>query len=123
MILLEGENSLGISLRLRDNPSQLTCLACPTAPASLHRPCLPTRNPAMKLATWILCTAGSLPFLGCSAARAAEPTLAGELRLQPSMMQLRHVRQPHSILVTAASTDGLTLDLTGTASFQSGDEK
>jgi hypothetical protein len=57
------------------------------------------------------------------AARAAEPVLAGDLRLQPAAVTLVHPRQPHSILVSGTTADGHTLDLTASASFASADEK
>jgi hypothetical protein len=61
-------------------------------------------------------------LLSSFSVRSAEPVLTGELQLQPSALTLSHPRQPHSILVSSVA-DGLSLDLTGSASFASADEK
>ena len=50
-----------------------------------------------------------------SAMAAAEPTV----RVQPIAIQLKHVRQPHSLLVSGVSAEGYTLDLTSGATFAS----
>ncbi|OAI46391.1 hypothetical protein AYO44_02170 [Planctomycetaceae bacterium SCGC AG-212-F19] len=58
-----------------------------------------------------------------STAFAAEPAVTGDLRLQPSAINLNHPRAPHSVLVSATTADGLTVDLTAAATFASADDK
>lgn len=67
------------------------------------------------------CCATLVLALGTSA-QAAEPA-PGELQLQPASLTLNHPRQPHSILVSTVTADGQTIDLTGSASFASSDDK
>ena len=76
------------------------------------------------IATLRIVCATTFSFLTYTAcAPAAEPAVTGELRLQPAAVTLNHPRQPHSILVSGATADGLTMDLTGAASFVSADPK
>ncbi len=69
----------------------------------------------------------SPPWLEGLAARSAyaadPPTIAGDIRVQPSAIRLVHARQPHSILVTATGPDGRMLDLTGQATFATADAR
>jgi hypothetical protein len=62
-------------------------------------------------------------FVLGSSSHAAEPTIAGELRLQPSTISLNHPRAPHSVLVSGTSDDGQVIDLTAAATFASADDK
>src|SRR6476660_1851971 len=71
----------------------------------------------------VACGAAVWLVLGSTCVRAAEPTVSGELRLQPATLTLSHPRQPHSILVSATTDEGQTIDLTGSASFASADDK
>lgn len=57
------------------------------------------------------------------AAPKALPAPAGGLGVQPAVMELVHPRRPRSILVTARSADGLSLDLTAHATYRSTNEK
>src|SRR2546422_6645885 len=68
----------------------------------------------------VVCGAFWLAFL--APLPAAEPPVTGELRVQPQALTLVHPRQPHSILVSGTTADGLALDLTGSATFASTDE-
>jgi hypothetical protein len=61
-----------------------------------------------------------LLFFGLSA-QAAPPEITGELHCQPAALDLYHLRQPHSLLVSSTAADGLTIDLTSSAVFESGD--
>src|SRR5262249_30856599 len=70
----------------------------------------------------ILCAA-LMVSLASSYVQAAEPALAGELRLQPASITLSHPRAPHSVLVSGTSADGQIVDLTAAATFASGDDK
>lgn len=47
----------------------------------------------------------------------ATPEIAGEIRVTPPAVTLRHRRQPQSLLVTATSPDGYSVDLTPTTTF------
>ncbi len=49
--------------------------------------------------------------------------LTGDLRLTPSAVTLVHRQRPHSILVQARTKGGYDVDLTGAATFRSGNEK
>ncbi len=53
----------------------------------------------------------------------AAPVPAGDLQVQPSALVLTHPRRPQSLLVTARSADGLSLDLSGQATYRSSNEK
>src|SRR3954452_6918963 len=66
-------------------------------------------------------TVCALLLASAPVARAEEPALAGELRLQPAALTLSHPRQPHSVLVSGTTTDGRTIDLTRTTTFASAD--
>jgi hypothetical protein len=57
------------------------------------------------------------------AAAPAPPAPAGDLQVQPASVVLTHHRRPHSLLVTAHSADGLSLDLTAQATYRSSNEK
>lgn len=46
-------------------------------------------------------------------------TVADSIRVEPVSMTLRHRRQPHSLLVTAMTVEGYSLDLTPDATFVS----
>jgi hypothetical protein len=48
---------------------------------------------------------------------------AGELQVQPGTLVLTHPRQPHSLLVTGRSTDGLSLDMTAQAAYRSSNDQ
>ena len=48
--------------------------------------------------------------------------VSGELRVEPAVIRLTHRRQPHSIIVTAESQEGLSIDLTSLATWKSSDE-
>jgi hypothetical protein len=71
----------------------------------------------------VVCGTALWLLLGSLSAPAAEPVLAGELQLQPASLTLSQPRQPHSILVSGTNADGQIIDLTGSASFTSADEK
>ena len=47
--------------------------------------------------------------------------IAGSIHVEPTAITLRHRRQPHSLLVTAMTVDGYSLDLTPEAKFSSAD--
>jgi hypothetical protein len=69
-----------------------------------------------EIAAVTLLAAGSLP--------AAEPLqIVGELHVEPASISLVHRLRPHSILVTAKTADGQSVDLTSQATFASADEK
>jgi hypothetical protein len=51
------------------------------------------------------------------------PIPVGDLQVQPASLVLVHRRQPHSILATARSADGLSLDLSSQATYRSSNEK
>src|SRR5439155_25729690 len=75
-------------------------------------------------ASLLLTVCGAVFWLALvSALPAAELALTGELRLQPQSLPLVHPRQPHSILVSGTTPDGLALDLTGSATFASANDK
>jgi hypothetical protein len=57
----------------------------------------------------------------CGSSLGAAPV--GELQVQPAALVLTHPRQPHSLLVTGRSADGLSLDLTGQAEYRSSNDK
>src|SRR5262249_37717858 len=69
--------------------------------------------------------ASALPgaFVVVAATTAATPVPVGDLHVQPASLTLTHARRPHSLLVTARSADGLSLDLTGQATYHSGNDK
>jgi hypothetical protein len=69
--------------------------------------------------------AGLLLFASMAPADVPPPPAVpvGDLRVQPSSLVLVHPRWPHSLLVTARSTDGLALDLTSQASYRSSNDK
>ncbi len=58
-----------------------------------------------------------------SLARAADLPAPGELRVEPATVTLVHPRRPCSIIVTTRSADGLTVDLTTQAKYESSDAK
>ncbi len=55
---------------------------------------------------------------------AADESLAiiGELSIEPAKIKLTHRRQPHSIIVSAKTKDGLSVDLTSEATWKSANE-
>ena len=59
----------------------------------------------------------------CHAADAPVPSPAGPITVQPTSLDLRNSRQPHSIQVLGATADGYTLDLREKAKFVSADPK
>jgi hypothetical protein len=74
--------------------------------------------------TFLVIACGTAVWLAVgSSLHAAEPALTGELKLQPAALTLSHVRQPHSVLVSAVTSEGQAIDLTGSANFASADEK
>src|SRR5262245_52719863 len=79
-----------------------------------------TQRPSFRGITYFALLSVSL---GSCYVRGAEPGINGELRLQPASMTLTHPRQPRSVLVSSTMADGNTIDLTGAASYSSGDEK
>src|SRR5687767_1724480 len=54
-------------------------------------------------------------------AGAAPPSAPGELRVEPASVTLGHHRRPHSLVVTTTTPDGLTVDLTTQARYESAD--
>ena len=57
------------------------------------------------------------------AVAADEPlAITGELSVEPAKIKLTHRRQPHSIIVSAKTKDGLSVDLTSEATWKSADE-
>ncbi|MBT4865395.1 MAG: DUF1553 domain-containing protein [Planctomycetaceae bacterium] len=65
----------------------------------------------------------TVTLLAVGSLRAAEPLqIVGELHVEPASVSLVHRLRPHSILVTAKTTDGQSVDLTSQATFQSADE-
>lgn len=48
--------------------------------------------------------------------------ITGDLHVEPSTIRLTHRRQPHSIIVTARTPDGLSVDLTSQATWTATDE-
>lgn len=61
------------------------------------------------------------PVLGALAAPPAD--VVGGLQVTPATMTLSDPRRPHSVLVSVRTKDGYDVDLTGSATFSSGDEK
>lgn len=62
-------------------------------------------------------------FFAAAPTRAADqPSIIGDLHVQPSVMKLVHRRHPHSIIVTGRTADGQLIDLTSQAAFRAGDE-
>ncbi|MBC8289214.1 MAG: DUF1549 domain-containing protein, partial [Planctomycetes bacterium] len=58
-----------------------------------------------------------------SLAAADEPlAVTGELTVEPATIKLTHRRQPHSIIVSAKTKDGLSVDLTSEATWKIADE-
>ena len=57
------------------------------------------------------------------ALRAESPGLIGQLHVWPSKMVLTHNRRPHSLVVTARTPLGRTVDLTSRAAFQTSNPK
>ena len=54
---------------------------------------------------------------------ADEPlVIVGDLHVEPAVIKLTHRRQPHSILVTARTPDGLSVDLSSQAAWSIADE-
>ncbi|MDP7274205.1 MAG: DUF1553 domain-containing protein [Planctomycetaceae bacterium] len=51
------------------------------------------------------------------------PGLIGQLTVEPSSVELTHRRRPHSLIVSARTPLGQTVDLTGRASFRCADEQ
>ena len=47
------------------------------------------------------------------------PLVVGPIKVEPATINLNHRRHPHSILVTANTADGLAVDLTAQAAYQS----
>src|SRR5687767_8534292 len=60
-------------------------------------------------------------FTSVSALADGPAPAAGELRVEPATVTLNHHRRPHSLVVTTTTPDGLTVDLTTQAAYQSGD--
>jgi len=58
-----------------------------------------------------------------TATLAAEPPLVGDLLVNPSSIELGHVRHPHSIIVTGRSELGQTIDYTAKAKYTSSNDK
>lgn len=50
------------------------------------------------------------------------PKVEGELHVEPAAIKLTHRRQPHSMIVTAKTADGLSVDLTSQAVWTIADE-
>ncbi|MCX7385931.1 MAG: DUF1553 domain-containing protein [Planctomycetales bacterium] len=48
--------------------------------------------------------------------------LSGDLRIEPAAITLHHLRHPHSLIVTAKTEDGVSVDLTSQATYTSADE-
>src|SRR5262245_24964329 len=48
---------------------------------------------------------------------------AADLRVEPTTISLTQSRYPHSLLVSTTTPDGLSQDITGSATFTSADEK
>jgi hypothetical protein len=66
----------------------------------------------------------AVTLLATASLRAAEPLqIVGEIHVEPTSVSLVHRLRPHSILVTAKTADGQSIDLTSQATFQSSDEK
>lgn len=54
---------------------------------------------------------------------ADEPlTIVGDLHVEPAVINLTHRRRPHSIIVTAKTQDGLSVDLSSQATWKISDE-
>jgi hypothetical protein len=66
--------------------------------------------------------AGVLLAAAMAQAAPPAPAPAGDLHVQPAALTLTHPRRPHSLLVTARSADGLSLDLTAQAAYRSSNE-
>lgn len=66
----------------------------------------------------------ALPFVLAAIGFAADvPANLAEVRVHPEKIELRHPRQPQSILVLGKSADGYSFDLGKTAKITSADEK
>ncbi|MDA1162593.1 MAG: DUF1553 domain-containing protein [Planctomycetota bacterium] len=77
----------------------------------------------LKQLTATVTLAVALVILSASVAGAdATVTIAGELQVYPAAITVNHRGRPHSALITARSTDGLSIDLTSAATWQSSDE-
>ena len=55
--------------------------------------------------------------------RAEDLQLIGHLQVHPTSIKLNHRRRPHSIIVTGKTADGLLVDLTSQATFQTSEEE
>lgn len=65
-----------------------------------------------------------LAALCATPARAQDPVLLpASILVQPAALELKHHRQPHSLQVLGASTDGYSIDLRSRAKFASADPK
>ncbi len=69
-----------------------------------------------------VCGITGILLLVTLAGAAPPPALVGELHVQPAALTLTHQRQPHSLLVTGQSADGLSLDLTAQATYRCSNE-
>ena len=71
-----------------------------------------------------LLAAALLGLVAATDTSAAKPLqIVGKLQVEPASMSLAHRQWPHSIIVTARTADGQSVDLTSQATFQSSDEK
>ena len=71
----------------------------------------------------VLSVSWTMLYFASGWAPAAEPTLRGDLHVEPARLRLTDVQRPHSLLVTATTVDGQTVDLSRSAKFASSDEK
>ncbi|HTU18952.1 MAG TPA: DUF1549 and DUF1553 domain-containing protein [Gemmataceae bacterium] len=62
-------------------------------------------------------------LLPAIAKAAAPPASVSDLQVQPASLVLTHPNQPHSLLVSGRSTDGLSLDLTAQAAYRTSNDK
>lgn len=70
-----------------------------------------------------LSSVAALALLVASTAAAAPPAIRGELRIEPTSLELNEARHPHSLVVTGLTEFGQSVDFTATAKYESADPK
>ena len=77
----------------------------------------------MSFLKWSVLLAVAVAYFPASVTLAGNgPKVSGDLRVEPSSITLNHRRRPHSIVVSARTDDGLSVDVTSQATFRSADE-
>src|SRR5688572_28096084 len=86
----------------------------PSPRSTGERECKRQRSPRV----YVLAAIGLACVLAC--ARNVGAAAPGDLRVEPTAVTLNHHGRPHSIVVTTTTADGLTVDLTSQARYESG---